>query len=359
MFMRVLRQLTLWLFIPWIAGATLTACDENKRQVIELDLSCMSEHLEDMQRIIDTAKIGEVDGTFPPASADEFQSAIDELKTGISKAKAGYFVLPFETNAYCIEASKAIASFMNAFQTTLEPGTPAELQVFGIDRKGYVDFGESSAYGGSNRFTVEAWLKYDPGFFEFAIGDFIATFSHDGNGIKQGWMLNFMGSNLRTTLGMGPQQDRVLEWGAAYPTNYGQWNHIVAVYDESADADQLKMYINGEVLFTKTNDIRDGAGVLQKYQPNTRNLKMWAFMEPEDNNRNMTGYIRKFRLWSTAKSQTDVKSLMNSDVNGSEANLICAWDFTQVPEDPDNIADKTGKFRAKIVGQHKWHKLNQ
>ncbi len=356
--MSVLRQLTWWLFIPWIAIAALSGCSEKPQQVGELDLSCLMTHLDSMQRIIDTAKIGEVDGTFPQASADEFQSALDALKTGISKAKAGYFVLPFETNAYCVDASKAIEAFFNSYQTTLEPGTPAELHVFGIDRRGYIDFGESPAYGAANRFTVEAWLKYDPGFFEFAIGDFIATFSHDGNGIKQGWMLNFMGSNLRTTLGMGPQQDRVLEWGAAFPTNYGQWNHIVAVYDESLSADQLKMYINGEVFFTKTNDIRDDAGVLQKYQSNTRNLKMWAFIEPEDNNRNMTGYIRKFRLWDTAKSQEDVKSLMASEVGGNESNLICAWDFTEVPEDPENIADKTGKFSAKIVGQHKWHKLN-
>lgn len=357
--MRILKQTLMWLFIPWAVSTIVTGCSEEKQQVIPLDLSCMISSLDSMQQIIDTAKIGEVDGTFPPASAIEFQAAIDELKTGISKAKAGYFVLPFEINSYCIEASKATASFMNAFQTTLEPGTPAELQVFGIDRRGYIDFGESKEFGGSSRFTVEAWLKYDPGFFEFAIGDFIATFSHDGAGIKQGWMINFLGSNMRTTLGMGPQEDRVLEWGAAYPTNYGQWNHIVAVYDESLSADQLKMYVNGEVFFTKTNDIRDNAGVLQKYQPNTRNLKMWAFIEPEDNNRCMTGYIRKFRLWDTAKSQTDIRSLMAADVAGNEANLICAWDFTEVPQDQENITDKTGKFSAKIVGQHKWHKINQ
>ncbi|SEL40332.1 LamG domain-containing protein [Parapedobacter koreensis] len=357
--MTQLRRTFLWWLIACTVHLSISGCQNEKPNMVTLDLDCMMAHLEDMQQIIDTAQIGDVDGTFPAASAVEFQAAIDTLKTGISKAKAGYFVLPFQINAFCVNADKAIASFMNAYQTTLEPGTPAELQVFGIDNKGYIDFGESPEYGGSKRFTVEAWLKYDPGFFEFAIGDFIATFSHDGNGIKQGWMVNFSGANLRTTLGMGPQQDRVLEWGAAYPTNYGQWNHIVAVYDESFDVDQLKMYINGELLFAKTNDIIDGAGALQKYQPNTRNLKMWAFVEPEDNNRNMTGYIRKFRLWSTAKSQSDIKSLMAGDVSGNEANLICAWDFTEVPQDPARITDKTGRFTAELVGQYKWHKLEQ
>ncbi len=348
-----------WLLTAFAIYLTVPGCKDDKANVIELDLSCMTSYLDNMQHIIDTAQVGEVDGTFPVASATEFQSAIDELKMGISKAKAGYFVLPYEINSYCIDAEKAIASFMNTYQETLTPGTPAQLQVFGIDKKGYIDFGESSQFGASNRFTVEAWLKYDAGFFEYAIGDFIATFSHDGNGIQQGWMINFSGANLRTTLGMGPQQGRVLEWGATYPTNYGEWNHIVAVYDQSLAADQLKMYLNGEVFFSKTNDIRDGSGALQSYQPNTRNLKMWAFVEPEDNNRNMTGYIRKFRLWSTAKSQSDVRSLMNSDVTGSEANLVCAWDFTEVPEDPTSISDKTGKFKAQLVGQYKWHKLEQ
>lgn len=337
---------------------TFWSCKENKNEHLqELDLSCLSSYLDSMSTMLDTAKIGDVDGTFPLSNAIDLENAIDELKVGISKARAGYFVLPFEINSYCVAAGKELQSFRNAYQETLAPGTSAELQVFGIDRKGYIDFGESADYGGGTRFTVEAWLKYNPGFFEFAIGDFLATFSHDGNNVKQGWMINFIGSNLRTTIGMGPQQDRVLEWGSAYPTNYGQWNHIVAVYDETLSSDQLKMYINGNIFFSKTNDIRDNNNVLQQYQRNTRNLKMYAFMEPEDNNRNMTGFIKNFRLWSTAKSEAEIKALMNTDVSGTEANLICAWDFTKVPTDKDNISDKTGRHRAKIVGQFKWHKV--
>ena len=120
---------------------------------------------------------------------------------------------------------------------------------------------------------------------------------------------------------------------------------------------QLKMYVNGELFFSKTNDVKNDAGVLQNYMPNTRNQNMWAFQEPTDNSRCMTGFIKKFRMWSTAKSANEVKTLMNSDVTGTESGLVCAWDFTTVVEDVTNIPDKTGKHVAKIVGNYKWFKV--
>lgn len=70
----------------------------------------------------------------------------------------------------------------------------------------------------------------------------------------------------------------------------------------------------------------------------------------------MTGFIKKFRMWSTAKSADEVKTLMNSNVTGTESGLVCAWDFTSVAEDVTNIPDKTGKHAAKIVGNYKWFK---
>ena len=161
----------------------------------------------------------------------------------------------------------------------------------------------------------------------------------------------------RTTIGMGPQEGRVLEEGRAYPDNFGKWNHVVTVWDNTLPEGQLKMYVNGELFFSKTNDVKNDAGVLQNYMPNTRNQNMWAFQEPTDNSRCMTGFIKKFRMWSTAKSANEVKTLMNSDVTGTESGLVCAWDFTTVVEDVTNIPDKTGKHVAKIVGNYKWFKV--
>lgn len=109
--MNVIRHMRWHPFFLWLVAFALAGCNEQPQRAVELDFDCMISQLDSMQGIIDTARIGEVDGTFPQASAIEFQSAIDELKTGISKAKAGYFVLPFEVNAYCVEATKAISTF--------------------------------------------------------------------------------------------------------------------------------------------------------------------------------------------------------------------------------------------------------
>lgn len=331
------------------------SCSETKENVaLELDLTQLDSFIVVMNNILDTAQIGDVDGTFPRENQIALQQALVELQLGKSKAEAGEFVLQYEVDNYSIAAEKAIQDFLDSYQQTLAAGTAAELKVFGIDQKGHIEFGASSDYAGSDGFTVEAWLKYNDGFFESAIGDFISTFNNTAIPYE-GWMINFMGSNLRATIGMGPQSARLLEFGAAYPTNYGEWNHIALVYNASLSEGQLKMYVNGNLLFEKTNDIYDDNNVLQSYQPNSVNTNMWAFMEPTDNSRCMTGYIKKFRMWNSAKSVDQINTLMNSDVTGTENGLICAWDFTSVPEDVTNIMDKTGRHTATLVGKYKWY----
>lgn len=335
----------------------LNACDENNSmESREVSLDCLYSNYESMLTMQDTSKYGDSDGTFPYESADLLENGIGELELGISKGLAELFTLQYEADNYCIAAEKTIAEFLNSYQETLVPGTSAELIVYGIDGKGRIEFGSDPAFGGSDAFCVEAWIKYDANFFESGIGDFIATFDNSTQP-HEGWMINFLGDNMRSTIGMGPQAGRVLEWGNKYPTNYGEWNHIAMVYDAGLSEGQLTMYLNGEVFFSKTNDVVDNGGVLQSYQPNTKNFNMWAFQEPTDQSRCMTGYIRKFRFWNAAKTDSEINALMNSDVTGQESDLECAWDFTIVPENDESITDKTGKHTAKIVGNYKWISL--
>lgn len=336
----------------------IIACKDETTSLPKLDYTVMDSYIKQMSNIIDTAKVGDVDGTFPRENFIALQKALIDLQIGKSKAEANEFILQYEVNNYCINAKKAIQDFMDSYQLTLPPGIDAELKVFGIDRKGRIEFGSSPDYAGSSNFTVEVWMKYESGFYESAIGDFIATFNNVAIPFE-GWMINFMGANLRATIGMGPQASRVLEFGAAYPTNFGEWNHVAMVYDASLKDGQLKLYVNGKVHFEKSNDIYDTNNVLQAYQPNIVNQNMWAFQEPTDPSRCMTGFIKKLRIWNSSKTVTEINTLMNSDVNGSENGLLCAWDFTKTPADATKIPDKTTGHYAKLVGKYKWYPLKK
>jgi len=352
-----MKNFSCLLFSVLLSSVFLASCaKETAKTRAALQLDCIDQKLREITAIIDTSVVGDIDGTYPREEAINLQKALVELQLGKSLAMSDRFVLQYEIDNYCIAASKAIAGFTNSYQITLPAGTKAELQVMGIDQKGRIEFGEDAAYGGSDAFTVESWMKYNTGFYESGMADFIATFNNVAVPFE-GWAINFMGDNLRTTIGMGPQTARVLEFGSKYPTNFGEWNHVAMVYDASLAEGQLKMYMNGTLFFAKTNDILDNAGVIQQYNPNKQKLKMWAFQEPTDFSRCMTGYIKKFRMWNSAKSIDNIKTLMNSEVAGTETDLVCAWDFVEVPANYDNILDKTGRHAAKLVGKYKWHQV--
>lgn len=78
-------------------------------------------------------------------------------------------------------------------------------------------------------------------------------------------MLNFMGDKFRLSVGLGPESGKLLE-GAGNLKIYNKWVHVVAIYDESLASAQMKMYINGEIFFTKSNDVYGSNGALQTYQ---------------------------------------------------------------------------------------------
>lgn len=305
----------------------------------------------DIEIRLKEAVIGTEDGTFPPSSYDDLENALVQLNSGISKARAGVFVLQFEVDNYVLAAQKAIKLFDESVIISLPPGTPAELFVNGIDHKGHIDFGSSPDYCGGSKFTVETWAKYDDGFIETAFGSFISTFISPIP--YKGWTLHFWGASnslLRFSIGTdnsNPDLTLPTIYTSA-PADYGKWFHVAAVFDSGAK--KLLLYIDG-VLKANT-DLSDNMVV-----NSSDDMRMWAFVEPRDNSRCMSGYIKKFRLWSTSKTESEIKDLMTSDVEGNEPGLVCAWDFVNTPDDPEAIPDKTGKHVAKLVGVYKWKAL--
>lgn len=305
----------------------------------------------DIQTRLEEAVIGTEDGTYPQSSYDDLENALVQLNVGIAKARAGVFVLQFEVDNYVLAAQKAIKLFDDSVIISLSPGTPAELFVNGIDHKGYIDFGSSPDYCGGPKFTVEAWTKYEEGFIETAFGSFISTFISPIP--YKGWTLHYWGASnslLRFSIGTdnsNPDLTLPTIYTSA-PTEYGKWFHVATVFDSGTK--KMMLYIDGAL--KASMEVSDNMIV-----NDSEDMRMWAFVEPKDNSRCMSGYIKKFRVWSTSKTENEIKSLMTSDVDGSESGLVCAWDFVNTPDDPEEIPDKTGKHVAKLVGVYKWKVL--
>jgi len=319
----------------------------------ELKYDSLPQLKKEIQSRLDSAVIGITNGTYPQGSYDALANALNDLKMGISKANAGVFILQFEIDNYVLAAQKAIKLFDESRIFFLPANTPAELYVNGIDHNGYIDFGSSPDYCGGPHFTVETWAKYNEGFIETTFGSFISTFISPEP--FKGWTLHYWGtanSLLRFSFGTdnsNPDLTLPTIYTSA-PATYGTWFHIAAVFDVTAK--KALIYINGELKASAEVD----DNMVTNGTDNT-NTRMWAFVEPKDNSRCMSGYIKKFRLWSSSKSESEIKILMNSDVTGNENGLICAWDFTKTPQDYKAIPDKTGKHTAKLVGSYKWNPL--
>ena len=90
---RFFMKLCLFSLLVWCVSSCKS---DNGDSVRPIALECMYTHLTDMTNMLDTAKIGTSDGTFPLANAQNLQKAVEELQTGISKGMAGYFVLQYE-----------------------------------------------------------------------------------------------------------------------------------------------------------------------------------------------------------------------------------------------------------------------
>lgn len=343
-------------FLLFFAASVLgfSSCvDEVKSGAQDLDYSRLYELRAQIEERLENAVVGIEDGMYPESSYADLEAALEELNRGISSARAGLFILQFEVDNYALAAEKAIKLFDDSVIVSVDPGTPAELFVNGIDHKGYIDFGSSSEYTPAN-FTVEAWTKYDDGFIETSFGSFISTFVSPLP--YKGWTLHYWGTSnslLRLSVGTNnsnPDLTLPTIYTAA-PSTWGEWFLVAAVFDTSAK--KMLLYINGTL--SASADVSDSMVPCSSEDE----CRMWAFVEPKDNSRCMSGSIKKFRLWSVAKSESDIHSLMTADVEGTEPNLVCAWDFTEKPEDDANIPDKTGRHTAKLVGVYKWTALQE
>jgi Concanavalin A-like lectin/glucanases superfamily len=115
----------------------------------------------------------------------------------------------------------------------------------------------------------------------------------------------------------------------------GQWTHVAVTHTGTVGA----LYINGQKIGEKTSKqlVASASELILGRQSST------------DSTNNFVGGIDEVRLWSMARTQTEIVAGMGAVLSGSEAGLIA--DYRLAPIDGDTMRDSgPKKLHGSIVG---------
>ncbi len=358
------------LFSLFIASAFLTACsNDDKINLIDVSdfVNQMQSVNENMVSLRDGSTYGDKKEMYPRDSKYILDDAIIQLEKTIRFFKNGTEADPTQVkvDAALAAANKAMADFKATQRSEDLPPEFKQAELYVNGRAGgYIDFGYSPDYSkfgesGKQAFTVELWfkLKYTEGF-----GSIISCFNEDGaTQTRKGWVINnFDNSRVRMTIGL--ENWGLMEPGVNFSTTE-QWAHFAAVIDENGiNGEQIdgkpvviKVYLNGELIEQKT--AQSGKNYLSNYLETS----MVAFGQPAGIGGmteawRLSGYIKDFHLWKSAKSQAEILKIKDKEiaVTGAESDLVCGWEFSSTVKNDEDIKDLTGKYSAKLVGDYQW-----
>ena len=278
-----------------------------------------------------------------------------------------------EKDEYLSIVSAAITTFQSTVRTEDAPTKDAYLFVDG-NNEGYIDFGYSDEYVdfgnvGEQSFTIEMWVNIKE-YCNLAGEDnstFLSTFVQQGGTTPfyTGWRVQSRNKSIiRGSVGVKDANNsaRYL-WEPSYSFNQlNQWVHVAFVYsDKGLDGTASRrgvMYRNGE----QVGDVISIGETERQYNSvdaKTAQIKMTAFgrFDTDGTTRKeyFSGYIRRIRIWKTAKDAAYISASKAGSVtlDPADADLVCAWDFEKASYD-DEIVDLTGRHTAKLVGPYSW-----
>jgi hypothetical protein len=170
-------------------------------------------------------------------------------------------------------------------------------------------------------FTLELWVKTD-------------DFSHLGTLIS--WGTDDISTNSYTA-------ELFVNQGALYyaefdGTNFpgtdagagisdGEWHHV-AVTRNNDTADNVNLYIDGNLISTATSE----------FDVITDNLRLGTVSYATFSQKFFNGTLDELKIWDIEKSEIEIQDGMNSELNGTENNLVLYTKFDQGIPNGDNAS---------------------
>lgn len=173
----------------------------------------------------------------------------------------------------------------------------------------YVAIPDNNSLDLANSYTLEAWIK--PTSFSALAGIISKYHSPNANGFS----LRLSGSSPYT----GIQFDEMTSSNGLLSAD--KWHHIAAVKNGSS----RKLYVNGQ----EVNLSGTGISTLV----NTDSVKIGS----DFNGRFYNGAIDEVRIWSSAKTQAEIKANMFATLPANASNLVAYFNFNQGNANDSNI----------------------
>lgn len=207
-----------------------------------------------------------------------------------------------------------------------------EMPVLFLDGRSHVEL-PKNLFDRTTQATIEVWVKWN----RFNNWSRVFDFGREGNAVVLQNEKSSNTLNYRIWDTSGKQHGTQ----AKKAVNTGVWYHLAVVSGFGG----MKFYINGQLV-----DQNDFSGSLSEAAGGNNFIGKSNW--PKD--KMFEGYISELRIWSKMRSQSEIRSAMETTLAGTEDGLLAYYRFTEATDnlipnvvDPDYPARMIGSARLE------------
>jgi len=204
----------------------------------------------------------------------------------------------------------AIFLFVCSFLSIMAQGSGGALDFDGTNNT-YVSVGTSSTLEPASAITIEAWIKPHSALDWGAV----VAYVYDNGADESGYGIYFNNDG-KIIFWLQTEGNGASDYNAypKYTPIYNVWQHVAGVYDGT----EMILYVNGVKLdtYAKSGNI--------DYDFDPVDFRIGHY---HDNNDDwpIDASIDEVRIWSTARTQTEIQDNMCKKLSGTETGLLAYW----------------------------------
>ena len=201
-----------------------------------------------------------------------------------------------------------------------QDAVPGTLLTFdGVDDRA---FAQTDLDLGASDITLEAWVRRASS----GTNDFFFSYGDVNEGVNQGLSMGFRPTNV-FAFGFAGGND--LDTPDMYTDT--EWHHWAGVYDRT----------NGtRTIYRDGVEVASDAGVVPFEEVPDPELYLGRFFL--QNGSDFGGSMEELRVWSTARTETEIREAMHRTMTGAEPGLVAYWQFNE----------GSGTTAGDVVGGH-------